>query len=120
MKRNLIAELSVLQLVRHQRILPDGWPRNLESAVIALLPGILRRRLPAVDLGETPYGTAAEPEKGVQGMKVTRSLALEEPLRLKWGPSPKKTSWHLLGQQQVQGEQLFRSALRGARKPVAV
>lgn len=53
-------------------------------------------------------------------MEVTQSLALEEPLRLKWGPSPKKTSWHLLGQQQVQGKQLFQSALRGARKPVAV
>lgn len=87
-KRNLIAELSVLQLVRHQRILPDGWPRNLESSVIALLPGLLGRRLTAIDLGETPYVTAAEPEKGVQGMEVTRSLALEEPLRLKWGPSP--------------------------------
>lgn len=76
----------MLQLVRHQRILPDGWPRNLERAVIALLPGLLGRRL--TDLGETPYVTAAEPEKGVQGMEVTRSLALEEPLRLKWGPSP--------------------------------
>lgn len=53
-------------------------------------------------------------------MEVTQSLALEEPLNLKWGPSPKKMSWHLLGQQQVQGEQLFQSALRGARKPVAV
>lgn len=76
----------MLQLVRHQRILPDGWPRNLERAVIALLPGLLGRRL--TDLGETPYVTATEPEKGVQGMEVTRSLALEEPLRLKWGPSP--------------------------------
>lgn len=119
MKRNLIAELSVLQLVRHQRIQPDGWPSNLGSAIIALLPGLLGRRLTAIDLGEIAYVTAAESE-GVQGMEVTQSLALEEPLRLKWRPSPKKTSWHLLGQQQVQGEQLFQSALRGARKPVAV
>lgn len=58
--------------------------------------------------------------EGTQGTEVTQSLALEEPLRLKWGPSPKTKSWHLPGQQQVQGEQLFRSALRGARKPVAV
>lgn len=53
-------------------------------------------------------------------MEMTQSFALEEPLKLKWGPSPKKKSWHLPGQQQVQGEQLLQSALRGARKPVAV
>lgn len=69
MKRNLIAELSVLQLVRHQRIQPDGWPSNLGSAVIALLPELLGRRLTAIDLGEIAYVTAAESEKGCKGWK---------------------------------------------------
>lgn len=65
MKRNLIAELFVLQLVRHQRILPS----NLESAIIVLLPGLHRWRLTAIDLGEITYVTAAEPEKGCKGWK---------------------------------------------------